>query len=105
VIANHMLYHLPDPSRGVGELARVTAPSGQVVVATNGRGHMRELWEIRSEVFGIERVDHTIDVFGVDLQRHRLLCLHRTQEQLADSCSSAGSAAEDHHQGHSSASV
>jgi SAM-dependent methyltransferase len=66
VIANHMLYHLPDPSRGVAELARVTAPSGRVVVATNGRRHMRELWEIRSEVFGIDRVDHTIDVFGVE---------------------------------------
>jgi SAM-dependent methyltransferase len=66
VIANHMLYHLPEPSQGVAELARVAAPGGRVVVATNGRRHMRELWDIRGEVFGVEPVDQTIDVFGVE---------------------------------------
>jgi len=66
VVANHMLYHLPDPAAGVGELARVANPAGRVIVATNGRRHMREMWQIRGEVFGVEPVDHTIDVFGVE---------------------------------------
>jgi SAM-dependent methyltransferase len=66
VVANHMLYHLPDPQAGVRQLARVVRPDGLVVVATNGRHHMRELWEIRGRVFGIEPLDHTVDVFGVE---------------------------------------
>lgn len=35
VLANHVLYHLPDIDRGVRELARVTRPSGTVVATTN----------------------------------------------------------------------
>jgi SAM-dependent methyltransferase len=35
VLANHVLYHLPDIDRGVRELARVTAPGGLAVATTN----------------------------------------------------------------------
>lgn len=66
VIANHMLYHLPDPERGVSELARVVRPDGLVVVATNGRHHMQELAQIRSHVFDLPTVDQTVDVFGAE---------------------------------------
>ena len=66
VVANHMLYHLPDPGRGVAELARVVRPDGVVIAATNGRRHMREIWEIRAEVFGLSPVDETVDVFGAE---------------------------------------
>jgi SAM-dependent methyltransferase len=66
VVANHMLYHLPDPARGVVELARVTRDDGLVVAATNGRRHMRELWSIRGRVFEVDDIDPTIDVFGAD---------------------------------------
>jgi SAM-dependent methyltransferase len=66
VVANHMLYHLPDPARGVAELARVVRGDGMVIAATNGRGHMRELWSIRSSVFGTGEIDTTIEVFGAD---------------------------------------
>lgn len=66
VIANHMLYHLPSPARGVAELARVLAADGHVVVATNGRRHMQELWAIRGQVFRLDPVDHTVDVFGIE---------------------------------------
>lgn len=45
VVANWVLYHLPDLDRGVAELARVLAPDGRLVAATLGDGHMRELWE------------------------------------------------------------
>jgi SAM-dependent methyltransferase len=66
VIANHMLYHLPDPARGIAELARVVRDDGTVVAATNGRRHMRQLRSIRAQVFGLDPVDATIDVFGAD---------------------------------------
>jgi SAM-dependent methyltransferase len=66
VVANHMLYHLPDPSRGVAELARAVRSDGTVIAATNGRGHMRQLWAMRARVFGERETDTTIDVFGAD---------------------------------------
>ncbi len=66
VIADHMLYHLPDPARGVSELARVVRPNGIVVAATNGRHHMQELAQIRGQVFDLPTVDQTVEVFGAD---------------------------------------
>jgi SAM-dependent methyltransferase len=67
VVANHMLYHLPDPQLGVAELARVVRPDGLVVVATNGRRHVQELHEIEASVFGPTALDHTVDVFGAEV--------------------------------------
>jgi SAM-dependent methyltransferase len=49
VIANHMLYHVPDLSRAVYELARVLKPGGRVCAATNGLNHMRELHALAAE--------------------------------------------------------
>jgi ubiquinone/menaquinone biosynthesis C-methylase UbiE len=68
VVANHMLYHLPDPSRGVAELARLLRADGVGLIATNGRGHLRELWDLRSEVFPemCTGWDETVDVFGIE---------------------------------------
>lgn len=75
VVANHMLYHLPDPEAGVRELARVVVADGVVVAATNGIQHMKEIWQIRGAVFDIDAVDRTLDVFGAEtgfpvLRRH-----------------------------------
>lgn len=63
-IANHMLYHVPDPARAVGELARVLRADGVLVAATCGARHLRELWEIQAEVFGTAPSSETIEVFG-----------------------------------------
>jgi ubiquinone/menaquinone biosynthesis C-methylase UbiE len=63
-IANHMLYHLPDPAAGVAELARVVRPDGRVVCATNGPGQMQPLWSLRAEVFGSGPVEPTVEAFG-----------------------------------------
>ena len=46
VVANHMLYHVPDCRRGLGEIWRVLKPGGRLVAATNGLSHMRELFRI-----------------------------------------------------------
>ena len=47
VIANHMLYHVPDRPRALSEVARVLSPGGSLYAATNGEGHMRELGPMR----------------------------------------------------------
>jgi SAM-dependent methyltransferase len=51
VIANHMLYHAPDPAQAVTEIARVLAPGGLAVLATNGRDNMRALFALRAATF------------------------------------------------------
>jgi SAM-dependent methyltransferase len=43
VLMMHMLYHVPDPERAVGEAARVLRTGGQVLVATNGARHLAEM--------------------------------------------------------------
>lgn len=49
VIANAMLYHVPDRPRAFTEIRRVLAPSGCFYAATFGRGHMRELHELTND--------------------------------------------------------
>ncbi len=46
VIANHMLYHVPDIGRALSEVRRVLRPGAAFYAATNGRQHMRELGEL-----------------------------------------------------------
>ncbi len=52
VIANHMLYHLPDRERGLGEIARVLKPGGALYATTIGQGNMAELKQIVREFTG-----------------------------------------------------
>jgi SAM-dependent methyltransferase len=67
VVANHMLYHVPDPRLAVAELARVVRPRGVLMAGTVGPTHLRELAEIRAEVFGGPEVLATVDTFGIDV--------------------------------------
>jgi len=46
VVANWVLYHVPDLARGVGELARVLRPDGLLIATTVGPEHMVELWAL-----------------------------------------------------------
>src|SRR5437764_2121129 len=43
VIANHMLYHVPDRPKAFAEIRRVLRPGGKLFAATNGWAHLREL--------------------------------------------------------------
>jgi ubiquinone/menaquinone biosynthesis C-methylase UbiE len=52
VVANHMLYHVPDIDRAIGEFVRVLAPDGVLVAATNGERHMIETWDLITQVTG-----------------------------------------------------
>lgn len=46
VVANHMLYHVPDIQRALAEVVRVLRPQGHLAAATNGNHHMREMHEL-----------------------------------------------------------
>lgn len=50
VIANHMLYHVPDRAKALAEIHRVLKPGGVFYAATNGRHNMRELKEITARL-------------------------------------------------------
>jgi len=49
VVANHMLYHVPDLGQGLSEVRRVLKPNGRLIAATNGDNHMQELAQLVPE--------------------------------------------------------
>lgn len=51
VVANHMLYHVPDRRQAFAEVARVLRPEGRFVAATNGSGHLRQFAQLVRAVF------------------------------------------------------
>ena len=43
VIANHMLYHVPDRPKALSEIRRVLKSEGVLIAATNGEAHLLEM--------------------------------------------------------------
>jgi SAM-dependent methyltransferase len=43
VIANHMLYHVPDRSKALAEIRRVLKKGGHLIATTVGESHMKEI--------------------------------------------------------------
>lgn len=83
VIANFMLYHVPDRSKSIHEIERVLKPGGRLVAATVGNNHMREVTDWTQQVskesqfpfsvsFTLENgLDQLSSVFsGVELMRY-----------------------------------
>ena len=72
VFANHMLYHVPDLPRALAEIRRVLKPGGQLIAATNGSEHLRELNSLAG-AFGVQRsltpdLPFTLESGGAQLQ-------------------------------------
>lgn len=83
VIANHMLFHVEDRPRALGELARVLRPGGAFRATTIGLEHIRELrelvppppesqWARTRERFMIEQVPEELAPFFVDVEVERV---------------------------------
>lgn len=45
VIANHMLYHVPDRAKAFSEIKRVLKKGGHLIAATGGESHLKEMTE------------------------------------------------------------
>jgi len=50
VIANFMLYHVPDRPKALNEIKRVLKPGGKLIAATAGDGHMKEMMDYLKQV-------------------------------------------------------
>jgi ubiquinone/menaquinone biosynthesis C-methylase UbiE len=76
VIANHMLYHVPDRRRALEEIQRVLRPGGRLCTSTVGEVHLRELDEMA------RRFDPELDDYSSHLIE---FTLENGREQLAES--------------------
>lgn len=50
VIANHMLYHVPDRPKALAEIKRVLKENGRFLAATNGKNHLVELRKLGKDL-------------------------------------------------------
>ena len=66
VIANHMLYHVPDIPRALAEVRRVLKPSGFCYAATMGLASMREMDQLAARFFSIHRMTGSAAKFGLE---------------------------------------
>jgi SAM-dependent methyltransferase len=64
VVANHMLYHVPDPSTAASEFARVLRPGGVLLAATNGPNHLDAITELSRQILGWSPLDFVARRFG-----------------------------------------
>ena len=55
VIANHMLYHVPDRKKALSEIRRVLKADGHLFAATCGKDHMHEMWDQLERVAPVQR--------------------------------------------------
>jgi ubiquinone/menaquinone biosynthesis C-methylase UbiE len=54
VIANHMLYHVPDRPKAMAEIKRVLKPGGTLIATTVGENHMKQMNDWLSQASGGE---------------------------------------------------
>ncbi len=89
VVANHMLYHVPDRGKALAEIRRVLRPAGRFFAATNHSTHMQELRDL-GEAFmpGTSRLTPSNERFSFDVATQELsqhfgqVQLHRYANQL-----------------------
>jgi len=62
VTANHMLYHVPDITQTLAEVARVLKPGGGMMAATNGANYMLDLDMLLTEFWPVYGGLHTMSL-------------------------------------------
>jgi SAM-dependent methyltransferase len=88
VIANHMLYHVPDRLRAFAEIRRVLRPGGRFYAATNGARHMQELnalenGKMPAEAQPFDRLAFSLENGAAQLAPHFAnVTLHRYDDAL-----------------------
>ncbi len=65
VVAAHMLYHVADPVRALGEFRRVLKPEGVLLVALNGPRQLREIWQLNHAIAGGAAIEPGAAAFGI----------------------------------------
>jgi SAM-dependent methyltransferase len=74
VVADHMLYHIPDLSRALGEIRRILGSGGKLYAATNGLNHMQEYFQFIADFTGVETprepLQFTLENGGEQLQKY-----------------------------------
>ena len=66
VIANYMLYHVPDIPRALCEVRRVLKPSGFFYAATNGLANIKEMDAMAVRFFSIPQMTKADARFGLE---------------------------------------
>lgn len=61
VVANHMLYHVPDIDKAISEVYRVLRQAGYFYSATNGDAHMQELIDLINKHRADKDAGYTLD--------------------------------------------
>jgi len=80
VIANLMLYHLPDHASALRDIRRVLAPHGALYAATIGRRHMREVWDAVHSILEIPSLLDAAELFGLETGYEQLQEVFRQVE-------------------------
>lgn len=76
VVANHMLYHVPDRSKAIGEIARVLKHDGQLYATTNSRRHLEPIKELVFQFLGngenknADLIQFVLETGETELQRY-----------------------------------
>jgi len=75
VVANYMLYHVPDRAKAIAEIRRVLKPDGTLFATTNGENHMKELHVIADQVEDVSQVTKTwlADTFSLQNSMAQLM--------------------------------
>ncbi len=66
VIANHMLYHVPDREKALAEIKRVLKDDGRLIATTVGNTHMQEMYQLLKRVNTNERPDMFSNPFTLE---------------------------------------
>jgi ubiquinone/menaquinone biosynthesis C-methylase UbiE len=66
VIANMMLYHVPERPRAIRDIRRVLTSSGALYATTTGRAYMREVQEDAWRILGVDRRAASAKRFGLE---------------------------------------